>query len=34
MELFELMTEGQHEQLVLWTEPRFGYRGVISLHDT
>ena len=34
MELFQLMAEGQHEQLVLWTEPRFGYRGIISLHDT
>ena len=34
MELFELMAEGRHEQLVLWTEPRFGYRGIIALHDT
>jgi len=34
MELFELMAEGEHEQLVLWTEPRFGYRGIIALHDT
>ena len=34
MELFELMAERQHEQLVLWTEPRFGYKGIISLHDT
>lgn len=34
MELFELMAEGEHEQLVLWSEPRFGYKGIISLHDT
>ena len=34
MELFDLMAEGRHEQLVLWTEPRFGYRGIIALHDT
>jgi leucine dehydrogenase len=34
MELFELMAGKQHEQLVLWTEPRFGYKGIISLHDT
>lgn len=34
MELFELMAEGEHEQVVFWTEPRFGYRGIIALHDT
>ncbi|MDZ7780265.1 MAG: Glu/Leu/Phe/Val dehydrogenase [Gemmatimonadota bacterium] len=34
MELFDLMAEGEHEQLVLWTEPRFGYKGIIALHDT
>jgi leucine dehydrogenase len=34
MELFEVMAEGEHEQIVFWTEPRFGYRGIIALHDT
>jgi leucine dehydrogenase len=34
MELFELMASEGHEQVVFWAEPRFGYRGVIALHDT
>src|SRR5690606_30065101 len=33
-ELFELMAEGGHEQVVFWSEPRLGYRGIIALHDT
>jgi len=34
MEFFELMAEGGHEQVVLWSEPSLGYRGVIAIHDT
>ena len=34
MELFDLMSEKNHEQLVLWNEPEFGYRGIIAIHDT
>ncbi len=34
MEIFELMSKRQHEQLVLWSEPDLGYRGIIAIHDT
>lgn len=34
MEIFELMTERKHEQLVFWSEPMFGYKGIIAIHDT
>lgn len=34
MEIFELMSERKHEQLVFWNEPEFGYRGIIAIHDT
>jgi len=34
MEIFELMSERKHEQLVLWNEPEFGYKGIIAIHDT
>lgn len=34
MGLFELMAEGKHEQLVFWSEPELGYRGIIAIHDT
>jgi len=34
MEIFERMSERQHEQLVFWNEPLFGYRGIIAIHDT
>jgi leucine dehydrogenase len=34
MEIFELMSERQHEQLVFWNEPLFGYKGIIAIHDT
>ncbi|HET9948765.1 MAG TPA: Glu/Leu/Phe/Val dehydrogenase [Longimicrobiales bacterium] len=33
-EIFELMAEGRHEQLVFWNEPELGYRGIIAIHDT
>ncbi|MGD8279803.1 MAG: Glu/Leu/Phe/Val dehydrogenase [Gemmatimonadota bacterium] len=34
MDVFELMAEGGHEQLVHWSEPESGYRGIIAIHDT
>jgi leucine dehydrogenase len=34
METFDLMAEGGHEQLVFWSDPEFGYRGIIAIHDT
>ena len=34
MELFELMADGGHEQVVFWSDPEFGYRGIIAIHDT
>lgn len=34
MEIFEGMGEYEHEQLVFWSEPKFGYKGIIAIHDT
>jgi len=34
MEIFDVMTEGGHEQLMLWNDPDLGYRGIIAVHDT
>ncbi len=34
MEIFERMEKHEHEQLVFWSEPKFGYRGIIAIHDT
>jgi leucine dehydrogenase len=34
MEIFELMTERKHEQLMFWNEPDLGYKGIIAIHDT
>lgn len=34
MDIFDLMSERGHEQLVFWNEPELGYRGIISIHDT
>ena len=33
-DVFEVMSEGCHEQLVIWNEPEVGYRGIIAIHDT
>jgi leucine dehydrogenase len=33
-DVFEVMAEGSHEQLVIWSEPSVGYRGIIAVHDT
>jgi leucine dehydrogenase len=33
-DVFEVMSEGSHEQLVIWNEPELGYRGIIAIHDT
>ena len=32
--ILELMTQGRHEEVVLWSEPEVGYRGIIAIHDT
>jgi len=34
MEIFELMSERDHEQLMFWNDPDLGYRGIIAIHDT
>ena len=34
MDVFELMAEREHEQLVFWSEPSLGYKGIIAVHDT
>ncbi|MBT8405276.1 MAG: leucine dehydrogenase [Gemmatimonadetes bacterium] len=34
MEMFEMMGRYEHEQLVFWSEPTLGYRGIIAIHDT
>jgi leucine dehydrogenase len=34
MEIFERMGKHEHEQIVFWSEPEFGYRGIIAIHDT
>jgi leucine dehydrogenase len=34
MRLFDALAERGHEQLVFWSEPKLGYRGIIAIHDT
>jgi leucine dehydrogenase len=34
MEIFNLMGQHEHEQLVFCSEPSCGYRGIIAIHDT
>jgi leucine dehydrogenase len=34
MEIFDAMAKRGHEQLVFWSEPSIGYRGLIAIHDT
>ena len=34
MEIFDLMAEREHEQLVFWSDPEIGYKGLIAIHDT
>lgn len=34
MRLFDTLATLGHEQLVFWSEPRLGYRGIIAIHDT
>ena len=34
MGIFDLMIEGQHEEVVLWSDPEARYRGIIAIHDT
>lgn len=33
-EIFDLMGEHDHEQVVFFYEPSCGYRGIIAIHDT
>src|SRR5215510_9343592 len=30
----ELLAESEHENVVLWSEPECGYRGIIAIHST
>jgi len=34
MKIFDLLAEKGHEQLVFWSEPQLGYRGIIAIHDS
>jgi leucine dehydrogenase len=34
MEIFELISEGEHEQVVFCSEPSCGYRGIIAIHNS
>lgn len=34
MKLFESMKDHGHEQVVFWSEPSAGYRGIIAIHNT
>jgi leucine dehydrogenase len=34
MSVFEHLAENGHEQVVFWSEPELGYRGIIAIHDT
>ena len=34
MKIFEEMTARRHDQLVFWSEPAAGYRGIFAIHDT
>ena len=34
MEIFELIRDGGHEQVVFCSEPSCGYKGIIAIHDS
>ena len=34
MKIFELIGEYGHEQVVFWSEPSVGYKGIIAIHNT
>lgn len=34
MEIFEKIREYGHEQVMFWSDPSAGYRGIIAIHDT
>ena len=34
MSVFELLSKKGHEQVVFWSEPELGYRGIIAIHDS
>jgi leucine dehydrogenase len=29
-----MYAEAEHEQVVLWSDPASGYRGIIAIHST
>ncbi len=34
MEIFDRMSLREHEQVMFWSEPRIGYKGIIAIHNT
>ena len=34
LEIFEVMANKEHDQLVFWSDVSIGYRGIIAIHDT
>ena len=34
MEIFDRMCLREHEQVMFWSEPRIGYKGIIAIHNT
>jgi leucine dehydrogenase len=34
MEIFDRLSQREHEQVVFWNEPRIGYKGIIAIHNT
>ncbi len=34
MKLFDALSEYGHEQIVFWSEPELGYKGIIAIHDS
>ncbi|MEZ4423226.1 MAG: amino acid dehydrogenase [Gemmatimonadota bacterium] len=34
MKIFDALQTFGHEQIVLWSEPTLGYKGIIAIHDT
>ncbi len=34
MEIFEALAKRGHEQVVFWSDPSIGYKGIIAIHDT
>ena len=34
MDIFDVMVEGNHERVLISSDPEAGYRGIIAIHDT